>query len=394
MATSNVDRDEQAIRRFESGSNGDEDFSPSLVTVSLADVEPKAIDWLWPGKFALGSLAFMAGNPGVGKSMATTSLASIVSNGGTWPVDATRAPQGDVLLLTAEDDIENTIRPRLDAAGGDPSRVFVITMARDRLNGRQIERFPSIVRDIELLAAELRKRPQCKLVIVDPISAYLDGTDSHKNAEVRGALAPLAALARKHNVAIICVTHLNKSTDGEAIFRSIGSIGFIAIARSAFLVAKDPEDARRRVFLSIKNNQADDQTGLAYSIQTNEGGIPFVQWEQTAVTMSADDALSQAPGRDAPALQAACDFLRELLLKGPMTAKELKHAAHEAGLAMATVHRAKDRLGVKSIPTGHGKGAIYIWRLPSFSSESEVLVSPEMRSMQNVEKHGVVEVEV
>ena len=92
-------------------------------------------------------------------------------------------------------------------------------------------------------------------VVVDPLSAYLGVTDSHKNAEVRGLLTPLSDIAAKHHTAIVGVTHLNKAVGQmDAMMRLSGSIAFVAAARSAYLVASDRDDKTRRLFLPLKNN--------------------------------------------------------------------------------------------------------------------------------------------
>ena len=109
--------------------------------------------------------------------------------------------------------------------------------------------------------------PDCRLVIVDPITAYCGGVDSHKNAEVRGLLAPLSNLAERHEVAVVAVSHLNKSAGGSAIYRTMGSLAFTAAARAVWGVTKDKGDSQRRLMLPVKNNIAPDVMGLAYSIR-------------------------------------------------------------------------------------------------------------------------------
>ena len=82
--------------------------------VCLADVESRPLEWLWPDRIPLGKLTIIAGDPGLGKSLATLDIASRVSQGEPWP-DQTDAinPKGDAILLSAEDDLSDTIRPRL-----------------------------------------------------------------------------------------------------------------------------------------------------------------------------------------------------------------------------------------------------------------------------------------
>ena len=116
-----------------------------------------------------------------------------------------------------------------------------------------------------------RHAPLGALVVHYPITAHLGRTDSHVTAEVRAALAPLQTLAAETLAAVILISHLNKggSGDGSAMNRVTGSGAFIAVCRSAWLIAGDPNDAekRRRILAPIKNNLGDDKTGFAYTIE-------------------------------------------------------------------------------------------------------------------------------
>jgi hypothetical protein len=93
----------------------------SLATRCLSDVEAKPVDWLWPGRIARGKLTIIAGNPGLGKSQITASIAAVVANGGCWPAGRDKCEPGDVIFLSAEDDPADTLRPRLAARGETPS---------------------------------------------------------------------------------------------------------------------------------------------------------------------------------------------------------------------------------------------------------------------------------
>ena len=224
-------------------SGGDSVSPPEsrLLIRRAVDAHPKPIRWLWPMRVALGKLTLIAGDPGLGKSFLSVAMAATVSTGGRWPVDGTCAPLGDVLILSAEDDLQDTIRPRLDAAGADVRRVQVIeAVAITTEDGVQRKMF-SLVKDLAALDDVLADMPDCKLLTVDPISAYMDGTDSHKNTDVRALLAQLADLAAKHDVAVVAVSHLNKS-GGPAAYRVTGSIAFTAAPRAAYAVTKDAEN--------------------------------------------------------------------------------------------------------------------------------------------------------
>ena len=102
-----------------------------IITLRLSDVQPKAVAWLWSPRIALGKVTLIVGDPGLGKSMLTCAMAAHVSRGTPWPVDHSECPRGDTIMVSAEDDPGDTIRPRLDATGADVSKVHVLTMVTE-----------------------------------------------------------------------------------------------------------------------------------------------------------------------------------------------------------------------------------------------------------------------
>jgi RecA-family ATPase len=233
------------------------------VLTRFSDIPPEEIQWLWQGRIARGKLTLIAGDPGFGKSLLTIDLAARVSTGADWPDFPIPAPLGDTVMLSVEDGRADTIRPRLDAAGADCTRVLHLEGATIGDDGKSRPRTLSFKRDMEALEDALKSLPECRLVIVDPISAYLDDTDSHKNADVRGLLAPLAELAERLKIAVVLIQHLNKGgTGANALYRPMGSLAFVAAARAAYIVTKDKNNADRRMMLPAKNNLAKDTTEL------------------------------------------------------------------------------------------------------------------------------------
>jgi len=286
---------------------------PALVC--LADVAPQPIRWLWPGRIALGKPTLIVGDPGLGKSFLTLWLAAQITTGREWPDDPLSvAPLGDAILLNAEDDAADTIRPRLDAAAADPSRVIALQGVRriDPKGGPPALSLFTLHRDIPMLKAAIKKRPETKLVVIDPVSAFLGDVDSHNNSEVRALLAPLAQLAAEEGVALVIVSHLNKSGMGKAVYRTTGSLAFPAAARAVWAVTRDQEDDKRRLFLPIKNNIAEDQGGLAFRII--DGAL---EWEPDPVAIRADEAMAGTAERDAEQRRGvvgdAVDFLIAML---------------------------------------------------------------------------------
>jgi hypothetical protein len=335
-----------------------------MVTTRIDTVAPEPIRWLWPSRIALGKVTLIAGDPGLGKSMLTTTLASHVTHGTPWPVDESECPHGHVVMISAEDDPGDTIRPRLDAAGADVTRVHCLMMSRDIMkDGTMKDRSFNLAKDIEGLGNLLRQNQKIRLITIDPISAYLGGTDSHNNADIRALLTPLAAMASKYKVAIVVVTHLNKSTQANALYRASGSLAFVAAARAVYSVVKDPEDHDRRLFLPIKNNLGDDKTGFAYQVETADNDAPFIDWEPDLVEITLEEMADAVTERKQRPVEQVKKWLESLLSAGEVLQERIKQQAEEHGFSWGTVKRAKKDLGV--ISAKHRFDGKWIWKLPA-----------------------------
>jgi putative DNA primase/helicase len=351
---------------------------PAYVSRCLADVAPEPIEWLWPRRFAKGKANLIAGQPGLGKTQTAVYMAARVSIGGEWP-DGTRCPRGSVILICCEDDAADTIVPRLIAVGADLSRVHIL----DWIIKKTGENAPSqqlfnLAHDIPTLASLVCKIGDVALIVIDPISAYLGGLDSHKTSDVRGGLAPLQHLAGESGAAVVLVSHLNKgSADANAMARVAGSGAFVAACRSAWLVEADPqdEDRKRRILTPLKNNIGDDQTGFAFEIKgvkLQEGSIETscVVFEPEPVIISASELLKgqQDTQEERGMVGEAMSFLREFLADGAKGTKVTQKAAEDAGIADRTLRRAREQLKVKvqrSRQTGQ-----WVWALPATGAES------------------------
>jgi hypothetical protein len=331
------------------------------VLVRMETVAPEPVVWLWPNRIALGKLSLLAGDPKLGKSTVSLDIAARVTRCGPWP-DAPSALQsaGAVLILSAEDDPSDTIRPRLDAAGADPAMVSVLRAVRERSGAA--ERPFSLETDIAHLETALLARPETKLAIIDPVSAYLGRTDSHNNADVRGLLAPLSALAAKHRVAVLAVTHLNKGS-GSALHRTMGSLAFTAAPRSIWLVASDPENSSRRLFLPNGSNIGEPVGGLAFALNRPEGALAAaVQWEFGSVALTADEVLAAQSAENGSERARAQRFLSDELAGGAVQSDDVLGAAKEKGISEKTLRRAATDLHIK--PRKSAFGGPWLWELP------------------------------
>jgi len=256
-----------------------------------ADVEPAAVRWLWPGYVPLGKLAFLDGDPGLGKSLITLDLAARVTRGRPMP-DGGRSDltgPASVIILAAEDDAGDTIVPRLVAAGADLSRVVLWEAVPDANGGDTLPEFPT---DAGLLL-HLILEHRAALVVVDPVMAHLaDHVDTRSDQQVRRALLPLKEAAEQTDAAVLCVRHLNKTPGGNPLYRGGGSIAFIGLARAGLMVGPDPDDETRHVLASTKSNLGPRPASLAYRVVADADGVPSIRWEGT-VSLTARDLLRQ-----------------------------------------------------------------------------------------------------
>jgi hypothetical protein len=255
-----AEQKQELVRRVRSMAEGD-----GLVALYAAKIKPRRIEWLWPGRIAVGKQSLIGGEPGLSKSQLICFLAATVSTGRDWPAGEGRAPLGNVIMLSAEDDPEDTLVPRLLAAGADLSRIIIVPAVR--VSGGRRQRTFNIDQDLTALESKIREIGDVKLVTLDPISAYMGREfDSHNNTATRSILEPVSALASRLGVAVVSVTHSPKSQGTRAVHQFIGSVGSVAVVRAAFLVIRDPDDHDRRLFLVAKNNLGLDRKGLAYRV--------------------------------------------------------------------------------------------------------------------------------
>jgi hypothetical protein len=215
---------------------------PGANVICAADVVPREIEWLWPGRLARGMLTTMAGDPKNGKSMTTLDISARLSRGAPFP-DGSHCEVGSTIILSAEDDVSRVIVPRLRAMGATLSRIHFIESVR-LANGR--EALPSLDQDVEAIEKEAKNLGDCKLIVIDPVSAYLGNTDDHKNTALRGVLSPLKGMAERLGVSVILVTHLSKGGGTNSKHRVIGSIAYIGACRTNFIFIRDRTTSARR----------------------------------------------------------------------------------------------------------------------------------------------------
>jgi hypothetical protein len=362
-----------------------------LVVTTMSNIAPERIEWLWPGRIPRGKLTVVEGDPKVGKSTLMLDLIARVTTGSPMPDSARLPAPAHCVLLTAEDGLADTVRPRLDAAGGDSSRVHVweAVLATDD-GGRTEMRPPTIPLDLvrlEHLVDELG----AELVVVDVLAAYLGAEiDDHKNHDVRRALMPLAKMAERAGAAVVVLRHLNKSGGENALYRGGGSIGITGTARSILLAATDPGDdtGTRRVLAVTACNVAAPVPALAYQLVPDEmRDCARIVWEGTSDLTSRDLLANPARAEERSERSEIEELLSAWTAAGPIAVEEAKRRLHSDGYSpsSSTLTRAARHAGVKvGKPEGFGGKRSYYQpaqsRHPNGSACGDETVAPLLNS--------------
>jgi hypothetical protein len=335
---------------------------PELLKAS--EVEAKKIPWVWPGRFPIGRAAMIAGRGGLGKTILECEMAATVSRGRYWP-DGHKAPRGQVLILSAEDDVADTLKPRLVAAGADCDRVFFLQGAWAKTaDGKTVRKFIDLRDGLDQIEAAVDLCPELKLVFVDPVGSYLGrGTDNHRDNEVRESIGGICRLAAERGFGVVFIAHNNKSTlNATADDAVLGSRAFTAAVRAVQHLVQDPDDKSRLLIMPGKCNLAVTPTGLAYTLESVDvpgaGDHPRVVWCPDPVQGDANDFIGGGAGRrsggeggggrNSAERAEAGELLLTLLADGPVLVKEIRQEVSDAGMSWATARRAKDENDITS----------------------------------------------
>lgn len=337
----------------------------------MEDVLETPLDWLWPGWLPLGHLVCVDGDGGVGKSTMLIDLVARLTRGTHFP-DRTRPSSisGPVntLMVACEDSLSSVIKARLTAAKADQKRVLYLETVLDTIDAepRMIE-FP---KDLTVLEDVIHQN-QIRFCFIDPILAFLSGETSYSSdQDVRRTLGPLKRIAEQHQCTIAYIRHLNKGSVGnKATYRGGGSLAFINAARTGLFVGKHPERKGVSVVCLQKTNfSIENESWMFETVPVpNKMGICSTKWIG-ATDMTADqinNANSQNEEQDKNELEQAEELLTDVLKHGPKSASDIMKEAKQLDISGRTMHRAKQKLGIKHKRTGFNTNAGYIWELPT-----------------------------
>ncbi len=353
---------------------------PAVEVTPFSSIEARPVDWLWRHRIPAGTLTLIEGAPGIGKSTVIFDLAARVSRGQAFP-DGAPTPGGDVLVVGPEDAAATVLRPRLDAAGADVTRVHLVEL-RAPDGGSEPLLLP---RDVERLREAIEHCEAPRLIYLDALNDLLTGARINDDGEVRSALRPLVRLAEDTGVAVVATRHFGKSGNRHAGMAGLGSVAFGAVARSILQVYRD-DDTGLLLLAGAKSNLGPPPATLAFSlVSTGEDSPPRIEWhgvdERSAHDLQRayrDDGTAGAESGTAGALAEATDWLSDVLANGPISKKELLRLARDEGIKPATLGRARDRLEV--MVTRSGFPSASVWQLSPVDSAGVQLTQADSRS--------------
>ena len=322
-----------------------------LKLIHMEDVVSKEVEWLWYPYIPYGKITIIEGDPGEGKTTLVLKLAAALSRGLPLPCDDDKEYEPiHIIYQTAEDGIEDTIKPRLEKAGADCSMIRVIdetdkelSMTDDRLEQAIIE-------------------TGARLIILDPIQAYIGATvDMHRANEIRPVLKHLGIIAEKHNCAIILIGHMNKTSGSKSTYRGLGSIDIQATARSVLLVARLRDKPNIRIMAHDKSSLAPIGDAIGFEMTEDNGMVCIGPYDITI-----DELLSGNEGRGKKKLDIAENFIKEYFgTNKVIPSNKIMMEAAKRSIKRNTLLSAKKKLGITSDKEKAEDGTIYwTWVMP------------------------------
>lgn len=320
-----------------------------LEVIMAKDVEEKEVKWLWYPYIPYGKITLLQGDPGDGKSKLILNLIAMLTRGESLPFTDEVIEPIKVIYQTTEDGKDDTVVPRFNASGGNGDNLIFICEDKKHLSFGDVRIRQAI------------KQYGAKLLVLDPLSAYIGADSSMNNAnDMRAEFNNLIEVGTETGCAIVIVTHMNKAKDLSPMYRTNGSIDIAASARSILAITRDPrcENIDERYFVQVKNNLA--RKGKAIIFEMCDKGVEFI--EETEMTAEeVFNSIAPQIGRPNETELKIQSAIKELLKDGGVSATECEAHLEAKGFKKSTIKKAKRNLGVRSEKIGFH----WCWTLPT-----------------------------
>ena len=319
-----------------------------LKIIKLSEIKSKGVEWLWYPFIPLGKITIIQGDPGDGKTTLALNIAAALSRGNGFEKESFLNGSANVIYQTAEDGLADTVKPRLEASEAVCERILVIDESSKALS----------MTDDRIEEALISTG--AKLIILDPIQAYLGSTvDINRANEARDMTKKLGMLAEKYNCAIILIGHMNKASGSKATYRGMGSIDFFAVARSVLLIGRVDGEPNLRAVIQIKNNLA--QFGHSKAFSLNDGKFVWLG----NYDISAEEVLGGFEVRGNK-LEKGKELLRNLAAtRNLVPSTEIYAEATKLDISARTMEQAKKILGIEA----RKMDGIWHWKLDAVKCE-------------------------
>jgi len=351
------------------------------VITCLKDVQEEAIKWLWERYIALRKICIIEGDPSHGKTWFVLFLVSAISNGWKLPDPETgvfskahECKPANVIYMTAEDGLADTIKPRLSMLGANHKNIYILE-GQQREDDETME--PVSMQDLAILRQAMEEiRPA--LLVFDPLQGYLGpNIDMNQANKTRPVLTGILRLAEEFECAVVIIRHLNKQNAGKVAYRGMGSIDFTAAARTVLLIGKDPENEKKRVIIPTKCNISFEGTALVFELDKELGFSWLGKAELTAEELLYPGPKDGGQDREQNRFNEAIVFLQNILAGGKKLIKEVKAEAKSADVKEITLRRAKENLEIKTFKRGEN----WFWMLPDVQDEPRAETMINMNNM-------------
>ena len=306
-----------------------------------SSVKPHKVEWLWYPYIPYGKITVLQGDPGEGKSTFILNVAALLTRGGQMP-DGFRIPSPqNVVYQTAEDNIADTVKPRLLEACADCSRVAYIIEDDN----------PLTLEDVRI--EKVIKETGARLFILDPLQGYLSQDYDIGNAgRMRSQLKRLSVIASKYRCAVVIVGHMNKASGEKNLYRGLGSIDIAAIARSVLMISRDQENPAVRYMFPVKSSLAPEGEAIAFSLSR----IGFCWLGRREIDTESLKEKTTFVNKKEMAMRIISSALADRDIPGKYIISRLKLM----NVSERTINTAKKELGIISYRSDNE----WYWRLP------------------------------